>query len=486
MEKASLTTKQKGKETYKLLKEYTKKREAIYNKAVIDGSWSNDSEENKLLFKDLEKEYKEKLDEIDTGDDEKNNKDHNLLWRWCLIGNIVDENLYGFDEQIKHGTKYFKPGTKVYIAPPSFRSGNERVWVIGMSNYRHRYICVLMKNSLIDKESLRVKKIYSPSILNLMNQKEKHEYHCGWWGNEDDDLRLILEFVAWGNVENAEAAIKKYGIEPLKKRTNLDWTFREKPKDEDIVHIVFSSTAVDELKSIYGVDAKILWFPENLEYGNISKVGDYKTRKDDNVYLNKYQYEGSPEEFDFFIKDTLRFYKKIEKYDTSNEFYIYASNKNSHEYCGLLYMCYLLKNYNISVINLPFGYKRTEEYIAHLKKNKNTLRFKRLNSHKKEQYIEEWKEIKSENANLRVLKIRKLKGFKYSDYYDLVKSYYTDDAEDYMKVIGKILENDKTLTYYQLLIISNKMIDEGVLKIVEVKPKETCLFHNSVYVKRSI
>lgn len=71
MEKASLTTKQKGKETYKLLKEYTKKREAIYNKAVIDGSWSNDSEENKLLFKDLEKEYKEKLDEIDTGDDEK-------------------------------------------------------------------------------------------------------------------------------------------------------------------------------------------------------------------------------------------------------------------------------------------------------------------------------------------------------------------------------------------------------------------------------
>ena len=46
------------------------------------------------------------------------NKDEkNYIWRWCLVGNIIEKHPYGEEHEIRYGSKHFSGGTKVYIAP---------------------------------------------------------------------------------------------------------------------------------------------------------------------------------------------------------------------------------------------------------------------------------------------------------------------------------------------------------------------------------
>ena len=36
-------------------------------------------------------------------------------WRWCLVGTIVETPEFGEEHEIRHGTKHFPPGAKVFI-----------------------------------------------------------------------------------------------------------------------------------------------------------------------------------------------------------------------------------------------------------------------------------------------------------------------------------------------------------------------------------
>ena len=36
---------------------------------------------------------------------------------WCLVGNIVEAHKYGEEIEVRFGTKQFRSGAKVYLAP---------------------------------------------------------------------------------------------------------------------------------------------------------------------------------------------------------------------------------------------------------------------------------------------------------------------------------------------------------------------------------
>ena len=50
---------------------------------------------------------------MDNQNTEKMNTIEQQEWKWCLVGNIVQERDYGEQHEIKSGTKHFSPGTKV-------------------------------------------------------------------------------------------------------------------------------------------------------------------------------------------------------------------------------------------------------------------------------------------------------------------------------------------------------------------------------------
>ena len=96
-------------------------------------------------------------------------KDGLPRWIWCLTANVrshpVDE-LFNVCEKERRGTKHFAPGARVYVYPVQWGDGWERMVVVGKKRGSHRYIRKVMLGSML--ENFRLKKVYSPSIINWM------------------------------------------------------------------------------------------------------------------------------------------------------------------------------------------------------------------------------------------------------------------------------------------------------------------------------
>ena len=99
-------------------------------------------------------------------------------WKWCLVGNIVQEREYGENHEAKLGTKHFSPGTKVYCAPGHWGDGYENIVVIGKHRGSPKYIEIIMPKKHI--ENFRCQKVFKPAVLKLMNASK-----WGFWDNSD-------------------------------------------------------------------------------------------------------------------------------------------------------------------------------------------------------------------------------------------------------------------------------------------------------------
>ncbi len=118
-----------------------------------------------------------------------------LDWKWCLVGNIVQEREYGENHELKHGTKHFSPGTKVYCAPGHWADGYENIIVIGKHRGSPKYAKLIMQRKYI--ENFRCQKVFKPVVLKLMNQDD-----YGFWDNSDNSKNFILQMAEGLNKEN--------------------------------------------------------------------------------------------------------------------------------------------------------------------------------------------------------------------------------------------------------------------------------------------
>lgn len=126
-----------------------------------------------------------------------------LEWRWALVGNIVESHPYGEAHEIRHGTKHFVPGTKVYVAA-SGSLGPEKAVVIGKTRKSFNYIKIIINSKLI--ENYRIQKVYKPAILSKMKSTE------GWGWYEDNSLAGRIRVIKRLRRVNPEAAKKEYEI----------------------------------------------------------------------------------------------------------------------------------------------------------------------------------------------------------------------------------------------------------------------------------
>ena len=121
-------------------------------------------------------------------------------FKYCLVGNIVQEREYGENHEIVKGTKAFRPGTKVYVSPMFCGDGGENRYVIGLSRHK-KYIKIVTEIKFI--ENFRFQKVYKPVVLKLMNEIEYY-----WWKNTEEDKKWIYDEV---HLLNSEKNPYKYG-----------------------------------------------------------------------------------------------------------------------------------------------------------------------------------------------------------------------------------------------------------------------------------
>lgn len=107
-------------------------------------------------------------------------------WRWCIVGNIIGAHRYGVEKEIRHGTKHFAPGAKVYCLIA--HNDPDRLVVLGTPRHGSKHIEVIIPRSMV--ENLRLQKCYKPGILSVMKER-----HWCWWGNTDTDKEDALRIL---------------------------------------------------------------------------------------------------------------------------------------------------------------------------------------------------------------------------------------------------------------------------------------------------
>ena len=117
-----------------------------------------------------------------------------LEWRWCLVGNIVDQHPYGQEHTIMRGNKQFRPGAKVYINLVYMGMGSEAVLVIGKPRRSSRLIEIAVKRKLIC--SFRVQKVFDPAVLKKMDASEH-----SWYGCADEVHEELMHIAAIFNAD---------------------------------------------------------------------------------------------------------------------------------------------------------------------------------------------------------------------------------------------------------------------------------------------
>lgn len=105
-----------------------------------------------------------------------------------MVGNIVKDHAYGESKEILIGTKHFQPGAKVYMAPANWGDSYENIVVIGCPRRAKHYIEIIMRSEYI--ENLRLKKVFTPFILDMMKNSE-----YSWWDDSDKDKETIIRLI---------------------------------------------------------------------------------------------------------------------------------------------------------------------------------------------------------------------------------------------------------------------------------------------------
>ena len=87
---------------------------------------------------------------------------------WAVAANIVTVRRFGpGGNEIKLGTKHFRPGTKVYIID-WYAGMCERITVVGRGRKSHRLIKIVLTVAAV--ENLRVKMVYEPAVLSKIKE----------------------------------------------------------------------------------------------------------------------------------------------------------------------------------------------------------------------------------------------------------------------------------------------------------------------------
>ena len=115
---------------------------------------------------------------------------------WGVAANVIDENVYGENKVVRHGTKYFRANQRVYCFPANWSDGGERLYVVGRRRGNHGLICVIMPVEQL--ENFRVKKIYSPlAIRKILELDSLGNRHPDCWYLKSADRREAEDFAAF-------------------------------------------------------------------------------------------------------------------------------------------------------------------------------------------------------------------------------------------------------------------------------------------------
>ncbi len=110
--------------------------------------------------------------------------------QWCLVGNIVDEHPSGEKGwEVKHGTKHFSPGTKIYAFPAQWGDGYEKIIVVGRHRGSKDFVTMVIKSELVT--NWRAKVVYNPEVLRRLQEGVCRFWKPQNWKGEAEVMKYL-------------------------------------------------------------------------------------------------------------------------------------------------------------------------------------------------------------------------------------------------------------------------------------------------------
>ena len=110
------------------------------------------------------------------------------------------ENVIGEDKRLVHGTRHFRPGTKVFLHPPNWE---DRVAAIGIPRYTNKYVRIVM--SVRKLEHFSLEKVSDPELVAALLcpyetspfVRMAPNYVGGTWDQSDECKQRIEDEIAY-------------------------------------------------------------------------------------------------------------------------------------------------------------------------------------------------------------------------------------------------------------------------------------------------
>ena len=110
------------------------------------------------------------------------------------------ENVIGEDKRLGHGTRHFRPGTKVFLHPPNWE---DRVAAIGIPRYTNKYVRIVM--SVRKLEHFSLEKVSDPELVAALLcpyetspfVRMAPNYVGGTWDQSDECKQRIEDEIAY-------------------------------------------------------------------------------------------------------------------------------------------------------------------------------------------------------------------------------------------------------------------------------------------------
>jgi hypothetical protein len=117
-----------------------------------------------------------------------------LLGR-CVVANVAEQTTYGEGREVRRGVKHFAPGAKVWVLPPQWGDGGEKLVVVGRHRGHGRRGVIRLVMPRRHLTGFRVRGIYSRAV---------HQQLTRPWRPGDADRPMTR----WDSRENAERAVR--------------------------------------------------------------------------------------------------------------------------------------------------------------------------------------------------------------------------------------------------------------------------------------
>ena len=110
------------------------------------------------------------------------------------------ENVIGEDKRLVHGTRHFRPGTKVFLHPPNW---DGRVAAVGIPRYTDKYVRIVM--SVRKLEHFSLEKVSDPELVAALLcpyetspfVRMAPNYVGGTWDQSDECKQRIEDEIAY-------------------------------------------------------------------------------------------------------------------------------------------------------------------------------------------------------------------------------------------------------------------------------------------------